>query len=414
MGGLNFLGLNIEGPGIYFGGQTVNGQVIVDASEEQTNIKSVEVKLKGKGEVHFTETVTKYRTNDEGQRESYQDTDHFRNKETYLKTKVLLHAGNVHAGRNVYPFTFLLPGNLPCSFEGRHGNVRYQLQAKLDRSGFLTFDKKKKHFITVNSLVDLNQMPSITQPASFSDTKTFGCLCCTSGPLTSSVYLPRVGYAPGEGIPVSAEVENLSNKTMNKTQAKLIQDIVFRGHCEFQERSKHITRIIQEVKRGEIEPGSSETWEAVNVNVPAVPPTGLGGNCSIMDVSYRLEFHVDPSGIGFDLVNKIPITIGTIPLRAVFQTWPTYTPNAAPYIPPPSADEEKLGWVAPSAPPIPLDGYGDLPPPTYSQAISADEGNIQGNNLKRDKDSGEGIEGNWDYHPIYPVWPSAPPPPTAE
>ena len=54
-----------------------------------------------------------------------------------------------------------------------------------------------------------------------------------------------MGYAPGEGIPVSAEVENLSNKTMNKTQAKLIQDIVFRGHCEFQERSKHITRIIQ-------------------------------------------------------------------------------------------------------------------------------------------------------------------------
>ena len=33
------------------------------------------------------------------------------------------------------------------------------------------------------------------------------------------------------------------------------------------------------------------------------------------------------------------------------------------------------------------------------------------NNLKREKDSGEGIEGNWDYHPIYPIWPSAPPPP---
>ena len=37
--------------------RVVNGQIIVDASEEQTNIKSVEVKLKGKGEVHFTETV---------------------------------------------------------------------------------------------------------------------------------------------------------------------------------------------------------------------------------------------------------------------------------------------------------------------------------------------------------------------
>ena len=39
---------------------------------------------------------------------------------------------------------------------------------------------------------------------------------------------------------------------------------------------------------------------------------------------FRLEFQVDPSGIGFDLVNIIPITIGTIPLRAVFQTWPNY------------------------------------------------------------------------------------------
>ena len=32
------------------------------------------------------------------------------------------------------------------------------------------------------------------------------------------------------------------------------------------------------------------------------------------------------------------------------------------------------GWVAPSAPPIPLDGYSDLPPPTYEQAITVDEG----------------------------------------
>ena len=31
----------------------------------------------------------------------------------------------------------------------------------------------------------------------------------------------------------------------------------------------------------------------------------------------------------------------------------------------------QMGW---SAPPIPLDGYSDLPPPTYNQAISADEG----------------------------------------
>ena len=39
------------------------------------------------------------------------------------------------------------------------------------------------------------------------------------------------------------------------------------------------------------------------------------------------------------------------------------------------------GWVAPSAPPIPLDGYPDLPPPTYNQAISADEGDLIYSNI---------------------------------
>ena len=41
--------------------------------------------------------------------------------------------------------------------------------------------------------------------------------------------------------------------------------------------------------------------------------------------NFRLEFRVVPTGIGFALVTNIPVTIGTIPLRAVFQSWPSYT-----------------------------------------------------------------------------------------
>ena len=58
MGGLNAFDLVVVGSGIYFSGQPVNGQVIIDTSEELTNIKSVKVKIKGKGEVHWTERVT--------------------------------------------------------------------------------------------------------------------------------------------------------------------------------------------------------------------------------------------------------------------------------------------------------------------------------------------------------------------
>ena len=56
----------------------------------------------------------------------------------------------------------------------------------------------------------------------------------------------------------------------------------------------------------------------------------------------RLEFRVDPSGIGFDLVNEIPITIGTIPLRKVFQAWPNYNPQPPQYNPPAEGMKRQL------------------------------------------------------------------------
>ena len=58
MGGLEKFGLHLEGPGIYFGGQTVNGQVILETSYELNNVKSVNIKIKGEGEVHWTEQVS--------------------------------------------------------------------------------------------------------------------------------------------------------------------------------------------------------------------------------------------------------------------------------------------------------------------------------------------------------------------
>ena len=85
-------------------------------------------------------------------------------------------------------------------------------------------------------------MDSIKEPVTRSNAKTFGCLCCTSGPLSSTVNLPRTGFAPGETIPINAEIENLSNKVMTKTQAILIQKVAF--HSDDRE-TKKIERHIQ-------------------------------------------------------------------------------------------------------------------------------------------------------------------------
>ena len=103
------------------------------------------------------------------------------------------------------------------------------MEAKLDRSGLFTSHKRKKHFITVNTLLDLNQIPSMSNLVTVSNQKTFGCCCCKTGPLSATVNLPRSGYTGGESIPVTAEIDNLSNKVMNKSQAKLVQQLVLKS-----------------------------------------------------------------------------------------------------------------------------------------------------------------------------------------
>jgi len=54
-----------------------------------------------------------------------------------------------------YAFSFTLPHQLPTSFEGAHGSLRYYIKAVLGRRWML--DAVFKRGISVNTIVDLNQ-----------------------------------------------------------------------------------------------------------------------------------------------------------------------------------------------------------------------------------------------------------------
>lgn len=62
-------------------------------------------------------------------------------------------------GTHTYPFTCALPPQLPSSFEGEWGHVRYTIKITLDRPW--KFDQDTKMAFTVISPVDLNQNPRI-------------------------------------------------------------------------------------------------------------------------------------------------------------------------------------------------------------------------------------------------------------
>jgi sporulation-control protein spo0M len=61
------------------------------------------------------------------------------------------------SGEHSFQFSMILPYNLPSSFEGQYGHVRYTVKATLDRPW--KFDHEVKAAFTVLSHLDLNLDP---------------------------------------------------------------------------------------------------------------------------------------------------------------------------------------------------------------------------------------------------------------
>ena len=85
MGGPDSFEVQVQGHGIYFGGQTIQGQVYINLSEAMSNVKNVQVMLKGFGKVHWK--VKKTGKNQSGYR-------HYRNHEEYVNDNICVHDGD--------------------------------------------------------------------------------------------------------------------------------------------------------------------------------------------------------------------------------------------------------------------------------------------------------------------------------
>ena len=67
------------------------------------------------------------------------------------------------AGQHQIPFSFALPAQIPSSFEGTYGHVRYRIKAFL-KGTFMKSDYKREILFPVNTIVDLN-MPTYFERA---------------------------------------------------------------------------------------------------------------------------------------------------------------------------------------------------------------------------------------------------------
>ena len=86
------------------------------------------------------------------------------NNETYFESRVYVFGNGsdsqLGVGEHRFPFSFALPPQLPTSFEGEFGSVRYSARATLLHAKPQKV-KEITAFFTVNSVLDLNTKPDL-------------------------------------------------------------------------------------------------------------------------------------------------------------------------------------------------------------------------------------------------------------
>lgn len=109
-------------------------------------------------------------------------------------------------GHYAYCFSIQLPSNIPSSFEGEHGNIKYTLEAAIQRSW-----KDDHTFVLpleIRGLGDLNAEPKAAEPVKIFKEKHIGLLLCQNGPLVVNFLLSKAGFVPGEYLQFGVEIRN--------------------------------------------------------------------------------------------------------------------------------------------------------------------------------------------------------------
>ncbi|CAG5135197.1 unnamed protein product [Candidula unifasciata] len=385
MGKLNIFEISFSNiSGVFYAGNILQGHVTVELNEPM-KMRGITLRFEGKAYVHWTE---QHSTGSGKNRRTV--TRHYSASEVYFNQDSLLfgifsnqgsNTTELAPGRHVFPFQFLIPQGLPSSFEGLFGHVRYTVKCIIDKPW--KFDHSTKRPFTIISILDLNQQPNCLQGVQGSNQKTLCCWCCKSGPIQATFHIDRTGYVPGEAIRLFAEINNGSNRKMDKSYVDLKMITMYHATT----KSRMQTREVARVTRPAIEAYGQDQWNGEQLVIPPLPPSFLAG-CRIIDVRYVLQLNVDPSGPSFDLEVPLEILIGTIPLMSVVQQFRPMSP-----LPPPgySPSAPPAEGAFPDAPPT---GIPNMPPPSYSECIT---GRV---NIREAGDN-EHTGGNLDYAPVY-------------
>ncbi|XP_045031093.1 arrestin domain-containing protein 17 isoform X2 [Daphnia magna] len=258
----------------YIPGHVVSGTVVVWGTSK-VNLNGSYIEVEGRAKVAWNENDVSYCA-----------------QNSYLNLKILLtHDSSpsaVFTNGVRFPFKFALPLEIPSSYEGKSGNIRYSIKAVLRRRSLFKFDNVSRVYFTVNAIVDLSKDE-------------------TSSRIMADAWLDKTGYIPGEEIQFNATIDNYSGKSVRGTTVQLIQYTIF---TDGKHKNK-VKKVLWERKGKSICDKEVQVWERFPIMVPHVPSSGMPF-CDLINTSYVIKLIVNPGFFCRNLTIRLNIVIGTV------------------------------------------------------------------------------------------------------
>ena len=294
----------------FFSGSIVSGMLVVELDEPK-QYHEIQIRMFGSAHIEWTRTVN---ANNTTTTYSYKDDQNYVTENNCLIVWKCEDAPNreLSAGVHNFHFQFLLPQNIPSSYEASYwGGIRYSIEGTV-HGGYLTGDNSMKNDFTVYESINLREA-DLLKPQHFQKEKSeVGCFCCVSGPITFSFELPRAGFACGETISFPIEITNgSSRKVRMQVSIKKFEVVrlvypataLFGSTTETKKDKKTVAGVTSEEIRG----GQSTVWKP-DLFVPHDLVPSMINKCRFINLEYALVVKVIvPWGIGESVSTTIVI-----------------------------------------------------------------------------------------------------------
>lgn len=213
------------------------------------------------------------------------------------------------AGVHNYSVQFTLPTAIPSSYIGRHGYIRYTIKVHVDVAW--AFDSNFVVEFNICAPLDLNKMPETQLPVCLEQSKNF-TICCIplGGPYRLTFNLPCSGFCNEQKIPICLECANNSNVYIKGIKIALRKLITYQSEIPHAETKRDDIKL--SVLKFQVSIDKQQTKQFTGeLLVPAATALNLA-NCSIIQISHRLEVSTELSGCRSNYVFDVPLTIGHI------------------------------------------------------------------------------------------------------